>query len=69
MATVFTKDKPSASESSQSLTEVTSIEPLGIPVEGKHFWFQRTKGADPNSVATQVLSLFDSRHMTLNKAS
>lgn len=35
------------------------VAPLGIPGEERRFFFQRTKGYDPNAIATQVLKMYE----------
>ena len=55
MATVLTKydDKRALTASTTSLN---SNPPLGVPVQEKRFWFQRTKSYDPDAIATLVSS-------------
>ncbi|KAK0717876.1 major facilitator superfamily domain-containing protein [Lasiosphaeria miniovina] len=66
MATVLTKEKASRGEGDSdnkldpdaSTRSVTSIPPLGAPIEERRFWFQRAKSYDPDAIATQA-SVFD----------
>ncbi|KAI0880468.1 MFS general substrate transporter [Annulohypoxylon maeteangense] len=60
MATVIVKssdDKKIVTESTTSL-DSDGIQPLGVPQEEKRFWFQRARGFDPETIATQP-SVFD----------
>ncbi|KAI5863727.1 MFS general substrate transporter [Durotheca rogersii] len=59
MATVLVQDAVGDKKpASASTTSLDSIPPLGVLKEEKRFWFQRTKGFDPNAIAT-LPSVFD----------
>ncbi|KAK3323382.1 major facilitator superfamily domain-containing protein [Cercophora scortea] len=66
MATVLTREKAVRVERDQDNKQdsdarsvsLNSIPPLGVPIEEKRFWFQRTKGYDSDAIATQP-SVFD----------
>ncbi|KAL1854405.1 hypothetical protein VTK73DRAFT_8753 [Phialemonium thermophilum] len=60
MATVLAKEKVVVTESSStsSRSSLTSVPPLGAPLEERRFWWQRAKSYDPDAIATQA-SVFD----------
>ncbi|KAH8879002.1 MFS general substrate transporter [Thozetella sp. PMI_491] len=61
MSTVLTKIKgldEKVGTASTSTTSLSSIPPLGVPVEEKRFWWQRALSYDPDAVAT-LPSVFD----------
>ncbi len=63
MATVLAKFKTldeKIGTATTSTTSLSSIPPLGIPIEEKRFWWQRARGYDPDANATLVRVLLHS---------
>ena len=57
MATVLAKFKTldeKIGTATTSTTSLSSIPPLGIPIDEKRFWWQRAKAYDPDATATLV---------------
>jgi hypothetical protein len=57
--TTSTSQRASQSDQDEKNPEVSvegtgDIPPLGVPGEEKRFWFQRSKGYNPDAIATQV---------------